>query len=188
GRDSHTAVWTGSEMIVWGGGSFPSLNTGGRYDPATDSWTATSTTNAPNGRFRHSAVWTGSEMIVWGGLFYDNGYMYVNSGGRYDPATDSWTATSTTSAADPRYIHTAVWTGSEMIVWGGYAGSFLNTGGRYDPATDSWAAMTTTNAPDPRYSHTAVWTGSEMIVWGGYDYNYSRYLNTGGRHDPATDS
>ena len=31
-------------MIVWGG-SF--LNTGGRYDPDTDTWTATSTTNAP---------------------------------------------------------------------------------------------------------------------------------------------
>ena len=26
--------------------------------------------------------------------------------------------------------HTAVWTGSEMIVWGGYGGTFLNTGGQ----------------------------------------------------------
>jgi hypothetical protein len=32
-----------------------------------DTWTATSTTNAPFGRDYHSAVWTGSEMIVWGG-------------------------------------------------------------------------------------------------------------------------
>src|SRR5262249_1047100 len=32
-----------------------------------DSWTATSTTNAPSGRYYHTAVWTGSEMIVWGG-------------------------------------------------------------------------------------------------------------------------
>src|SRR6476646_314647 len=35
-----------------------------------DSWTATSTTNAPTGRFYHTAVWTGSEMIVWGGYFF----------------------------------------------------------------------------------------------------------------------
>ena len=27
------------------------FNTGGRYDPSTDSWTATSTTNAPAARF-----------------------------------------------------------------------------------------------------------------------------------------
>jgi hypothetical protein len=32
-----------------------------------DSWTATSTTNAPSPRSSHTAVWTGSEMIVWGG-------------------------------------------------------------------------------------------------------------------------
>ena len=59
-------MWTGSEMIVWGG-SWRHLNTGGRYNPSTDSWTATSTTNAPAARDGHTAVWTGSEMIVWGG-------------------------------------------------------------------------------------------------------------------------
>ena len=48
----------------------------------------------------------------------------LTTGGRYDPATDSWTATSTTSAPAARYYHTAVWTGSEMIVWGGDSGSY----------------------------------------------------------------
>ena len=46
--------------------------------------------------------------------------MYLNTGGRYNPGTDSWTATSTTNAPTARHCHTAVWTGSEMIVWGGY--------------------------------------------------------------------
>ena len=32
-----------------------------------DTWTATSTVNAPSPRFDHTAVWTGSEMIIWGG-------------------------------------------------------------------------------------------------------------------------
>ena len=63
----HTAVWTGSEMIVWGGLWLRRFNSGGRYNPSTDSWTATSTTNAPTARYGHTAVWTGSEMIVWGG-------------------------------------------------------------------------------------------------------------------------
>ena len=36
----HTAVWTGSEMIVWGGFHIDTLNTGGRYIPSTDSWVA----------------------------------------------------------------------------------------------------------------------------------------------------
>ena len=83
---------------------------------------------------------------------------------------DTWTATSTTGAPDGRAYHTAVWTGSEMIVWGGAdsSGNDISTGGRYNPSTDSWTATSTTNAPSARSAHTAVWTGSEMIVWGGH--------------------
>jgi hypothetical protein len=121
GRIAHTAVWTGSEMIVWGGGSGnPSLNTGGKYDPGTDSWTATSTTNAPSVRTNHTAVWTGSEMIIWGGYFYDGSPHWLNTGGRYNPSADSWIATSMTNAPVGRSSHTAVWTGSERVIWGGY--------------------------------------------------------------------
>ena len=185
GRTYHTAVWTGSEMIVWGGQNenFVYLNTGGRYNPSTDSWTATNNTNAPTARSLHTAEWTGSEMIVWGG---SNGNNVVNTGGRYNPGTDSWTATTTTNAPTARYVHTAVWTGSEMIVWGGSDFFvFFNTGGRYNPSTDTWTATTTTNAPAARDSHTAVWAGSEMIVWGGFN---SGELNTGGRYNPGTNS
>jgi len=182
GRANHTAVWTGSEMIVWGGlGPIP-LNTGGRYNPSTDSWVTTTTTNAPVGRSYHTAVWTGAEMIVWGGL---NDAGSLNSGGRYNPTTDSWTPTTITNAPDARYIHTAVWTGSEMIVWGGFNDNYLNTGGRYNPGTDSWTPTSTTNPPDARQFHTAVWTGSEMIVWGGYG---SAVFNTGGRYNPVTNN
>jgi hypothetical protein len=187
GRLGHTAVWTGSEMIVWGGfnGSTPYLSTGGRYNPSTDSWTATSTINAPAGRYEHTAVWTGSEMIVWGG---GNNTGIFNTGGRYNPSTDSWATTSTTGAPDAREFHTAVWTGSEMIVWGGQSGlNLFNTGGRYNPSTDTWTATSTTGAPDGRYFHTGIWTGSEMIVWGGSN-PFIGYFNTGGRYDPSTDS
>src|SRR5439155_17250431 len=88
------------------------------------------------------------------------------SGGCTD---DTWTPTSLTNAPAARSRHTAVWTGSEMIVWGGFAGfsGFLNTGGRDTPSADSWTPTSITNAPGARDSHTAVWTGSEMIVWGG---------------------
>ena len=35
------------------------------------------------------------------------------------PCTDNTWAATTTANAPGRYLHTAVWTGSEMIVWGG---------------------------------------------------------------------
>jgi N-acetylneuraminic acid mutarotase len=186
-RDYHTAVWTGSEMIVWGGvNGLVDFNAGGRYSPNTDSWTATSTTNAPTARASHTAVWTGSEMIVWGGAFYDGTSTYFNTGGRYNPSTDSWVATNITDAPSARALQTAVWIGSEMIVWGGafYDGTnyVFNTGGRYIPSTNTWTATSITEAPSARYRHSAVWNGSEMIVWGGLNWN------TGGRYNPSTDS
>ena len=107
-------------------------------------------------------------MIVWGGT--DSTFNDCNTGGRYSPNTDSWIATSTGNAPSPRDSHTAVWTGSEMIVWGGIfccPAMDFNTGGRYNPGTDSWVATSIANAPFARENHTAVWTGSQMIVWGG---------------------
>src|SRR5438552_606846 len=181
-RSAHTAVWTGSEMIIWGGtqGGVVYLNTGGRYNPSTDSWTATSTTNAPAVRYYHTAVLTDSEMIVWGGF----GGFPLNTGGRYDPGSNSWTATTTTNAPAARYSHPAVWIGSEMIVWGGTDNtSYFNTGGRSNPGTDSWTATSIINALRGRAYPTALWTGSQMIVWGGF--RPQGPLNTGGRYCAA---
>src|SRR5437667_74463 len=177
-------------MIIWGGANLNHgvLITGGGYDPATDSWTATTTTNAPTGRGSQAAVWTGSELIIWGGF---NGTVELNTGGRYNPITDHWTATTTTSAPFARGNHTAVWTGSEMIIWGGFGcggNCDLNSGGRYNPSRDSWIATSLNNAPSPRDSQTAVWTGSEVIVWGGTFCCPAIEFNTGGRYNAGTDS
>ena len=190
GRNVHTAVWTGIEMIIWGGGSsVMGFNSGGRYNPSTDSWLPTSTSaSVPTPRFCHSAIWTGTEMVVWGGRV--DVYSELKDGGRYNPITDEWRPTSKASAPTARYQHTVIWTGSEMIVWGGYGHNspdqYKNSGGRYNPETDSWLPTSTvTGVPKGRLGHSAVWTGSEMIIWGGKGESF---LNTGGRYNPATDT
>jgi hypothetical protein len=237
GRLRHTAVWTGNQMIVWGGesgGLGATTNTGGRYDPVTDTWTPMTVTNAPAPREWHSAVWTGSELIVWGGCSTISCNQRFNDGGRYDPVSDTWrpitssiaarythqafwtgdkmivwggttdpqgysfdpdtniwTPITTTNAPAPAFGSAGIWTGSELIVWGGctvYASpcpSYVQGGGRYQPDTDTWTPITTTNAPATRNAHTAVWTGSEMIVWGG---SGTGCLNTGGRYNPNADT
>src|SRR4029453_18549805 len=102
----------------------------------------------------------------------------------YDPVADTWLPLSTIDAPDTRASHTAVWTGSVMIVWGG--GGYENTGGRYDPIADTWLPTSTFGAPEGRTSHSAVWTGSMMVVWAGY--NGTAPINTGGRYDPVSDT
>jgi hypothetical protein len=182
-RNWATAVWTGKEMIVWGGEDGKSEATGGRYDPATDTWKPTSTSVAPRPRSGHVAVWTGTEMIVWGG--YDGSNVLL-SGGRYDPATDTWAVTSTTgapaNASEPR----AVWAGKEMIVWGGQDTTGVASGA-YNPSKDAWRPLSTIGAPLSQLGASLVWTGSEVIVWGGYVPNACASA-LGALYDPATDT
>ncbi len=181
-RSGHTAVWTGTQMIVWGGNKsvyVGYLSDGARYNPATDSWSPLSTVGAPFMTTDHVAVWTGSKMLIWSG----------NGGAIYDPATDSWTAMSMSGAPSPRSYPTAAWTGTEMIIWGGKgvtSNQFLSDGARYNPLTDSWSPISTSGAPSARYGHTAIWTGSTMIIWGGT--TNIGFTNTGGIYTPASDS
>ena len=189
-RDSHVAVWTGTKMVIWGGGDevFNAKNTGGRYDPATNTWQATSTTGAAAARLYHTAVWTGAKMIVWGGWAGGTNGRDMDTGGQYDPAADSWTATTRTGAPTSRDTHVAAWSGSRMVVWGGQDDNAVaqGTGGRYDPVGNAWTTTSLTNAPAARWMHTGVWTGSRLIVWGGFDGTLDR--NDGAVYDPGADT
>ncbi len=192
-RTQHVAVWTGSDMIVWGGWNGSSYyRNGGKYNPATDSWTATTTTNAPVARRLHTGVWDSSEqvMYVWGGY----GGASFNSGGVYDPNSNSWVSTCDTTGfpcyvPEGRYYHTMDPIGylSSAAIWGGTDTDDMNTGGNltYNGGTGTWWDATDTIDPDcpsPRAKHTSVnlygwryymvWT---MVIWGGDDR-----LNSGG--------
>jgi N-acetylneuraminic acid mutarotase len=122
-------------------------------------------------------------MIIWGGQ--DASPVNRYDGARYNPATDTWTPMSTVGAPSARQASSAVWTGREMIVWGGADNSgSVNTGGRYNPAMDAWVASTTTaGAPTARQSHSGIWTGSRMIVTHGGILG-NGMLNTGGIYQP----
>lgn len=177
-------VWTGTELIIWGGnssGGGDSLNTGARYNPATDTWQAMSEDEAPSKRGGHTMTWTGSELIVWGGR--RRGGDLHKSGGRYDPLTDTWTPTTKENAPALRIGHTAVWTGTEMIIWGGTQWKF----DLYNPRTDQWReGQAFDNTPLTRTGHSAIWTGSEMIIWGGRDIYQDKHLKDGSAYDPIT--
>ncbi len=117
-RNRHTAVWTGTEMIVWGGTESPTeYNTGGRYDPVTDTLDCDHHRRVRRSpAMNHTAVWTGTEMIVWGGFTGSvTEHRRTLRPGHRHLGRDDLTGMPSGSA---RY-HTAVWTGTEMIVWGG---------------------------------------------------------------------
>ncbi len=118
-------------------------------------------------------------------------------GGRYDLMTDSWRSISEIGAPEARIDHVMVWTGNEMVVWGGWLPSnpAFSSGGRYDPITDTWEPTSMVNAPPGRVDSVAIWTGKEALFTGGdwfcptsdpgcHDSIYA----SGARYDPASDS
>jgi len=114
-------------------------------------------------------------MIVWGGKNVDA----VDTGARYDPVEDIWVATSTDGTPGIRFAHTAIWTGSQMIVWGGTNAPAVTVGGGgYDPIEDLWTPATEVDGPGVRVGHSAIWTGERMLVWDGTEDA------TGGSYDP----
>jgi N-acetylneuraminic acid mutarotase len=190
-RQSPAAVWTGTEVLYWGGfSSATPLRSGGRFKPTTNLHTTIPLGGAPSGWNGHSAVWTGSEMIIWGGRDGTTGDNYFLTGAAFNATTGTWTALGTANAPAARREHTAVWTGTEMIVWGGVNGvngtNRLDSGAKYEPITGTWTTLSGFDAPSPRSGHSAVWTGSEMIIWGGSGAGGA--LGDGARYHPATNS
>ena len=183
-RYLHTAVWSGTEMLVYGGrdnaGAFSS---GARFNPSgAGTWTAMN--DGPTARSFHTAVWTGTSMLVWGGN-PAAGATTLATGGQYVPSTNTWTSLSVADAPQGRTQHAAVWNGQEMIIWGGTTSAdganpvYTSTGARYSPVSNAWTALAAQNSPAARVLPAAVWTGSEMIIWGGSN---GTALNTGGRY------
>ena len=188
------AVWADTEMIIWDEGEDGRihLNTGGRYNPLaslplTDTWKEISATNAPPARGGYDAVWTGKEVIIWGATWI-NDSSFINNVWKYNPFKDTWREISTKNVPSRRGGHAVAWTGKEMMIWGGFiigmrvSTNYLNTGWGYNPVSDTWKEISTKNAPSERFIPTVVWTGKEMIIWGGQ--NNEGYLNTGGRYLP----
>lgn len=173
GREKATAVWDGNAVLVWGGfGQRSALSSGLAYVPGSNRWSRLPDAPIP-GRERHTAVWTGREMVVWGGgPRVEDGAQFAD-GAAYDPQSGDWRILAD-APIGPRQEHSAVWTGHEMIVWGGTDrlvaggafGGLLDDGAVYDPVSDHW----TTIADGPlagRFAQSAVWTGSSMVVFGG---------------------
>jgi N-acetylneuraminic acid mutarotase len=217
-RQAPWIVPTDAGMLVFGGlrqaGSSgdPFLDDGSIYRACDDVWSPISGTNAPHAAtaeiaHRPAPTWTGSELFVWGGsdpnadptLYQEGTPVFWAS--RYDAASNAWSEMDRANEPTARDDAARVWTGKELLIWGGYAQSDVKAwvnhddGARYDPASDRWTKLSSENAPAGRYvTNHFVWTGSELVVWGGlhvdagsgYDPTYAS-LSDGGVYDVGAD-
>lgn len=169
GRNYPHAAWTGTMLLVFGGGSdvlddervqqqlpvgHPAL--GARFSPGEDwfspdddEWRPMSPEGAPAQRKHAAFEWTGEELLVWGGQWEE---VHYDSLGRVESKSYQ---------------------------------SF-NDGARYDPITNRWRAMASSPLSARAYPWSC-WTGEQLVVWGGFGEGFVP-LDDGAVYDPATDT
>ena len=140
-----------------------------------------------------SVVWTGSELLVWGGAEGDQDQERYRDGAAYSPSTGRWRLLPS-APLSARVDQATVWTGTEMIVWGGYdqesteASQVTANGAAYDPSTNRWL-MLPASPLSARAGSVAMWTGAEMVILGGQSgqtaNSSSQSYGDGAAYDPA---
>jgi hypothetical protein len=176
-RADSAMVWTGSELVIWGGeGPNGPVGDGAAYNPQANRWRQLSPSPL-SARLGASAVWAGSKLLIWGGHARDG---QASDGAAYDPSHDSWEPLPP-SPLSPRSEAPAVWTGQEMFVWGGIGEVpapvrvVPNQGfqtppvaaAAYNLRTRTWRALTASRFAGMEPFWKAAWTGSAMVVTGG---------------------
>ena len=138
-RQDAAAVWDGSQVLVVGGSRIGTSAThyysrGLSFDPSTNQWKTLPPMAYP--RTAAAAVWTGSQLLVWGGATVaSHGTVPPPHGEAFDPSTNRWSPLAK-SPLRGRDDPAAVWTGSQMFIWGGQAtdgDTFFYDGALYTP-------------------------------------------------------
>lgn len=119
-RSGATAVWDGSEALFIGGtrtGATGPVADGVAFNPATGQWRRLPSMGYARSGF--AAAWTGRQMLIWGGMTgsYQNQQIPPH-GAAYTPAANVWSALPM-SPLRGRNLPIAVWTGQQLMVWGG---------------------------------------------------------------------
>ena len=160
-RNGASAVWTGTEVVVWGGygpGVSGLAPQGAAFNPATGVWRMLPASPlSPS--LGQVAVWDGSEVLVWEGIALNPSFPTHGDGAAYKPATNSWRKLAPAPYSAQRVV--TAWTGTVLVMLGGYgpdgpAGfDSIHGGAAYDPRTDSWTAISSPPLPT---SHSLAWT------------------------------
>ncbi|WAR22177.1 ATRN1-like protein [Mya arenaria] len=173
----HSAVLIGSKMYVIFGHNSPNRT-----------FTTVQTQGARiKGGYGHTSVLYGGEIYVYGGYIAGvSGTQYSLTDRLYsfNPVNSTWKILA--SSGSPRYLHSAVFLGELMLIFGGntHNDTSISYGAKcyspdfmaYDPKCNSWSYLNKAELlPDSaRYGHIAQpytdEAGAEkMLIFGGFD-------------------
>ena len=176
-RDGHTAtLLQNGQVLVAGGfntapdGSSNYLSGAELYNPATGAWTTTGSMSTA--REAHTAtLLPNGEVLVTGGIAFISGSPVIFSSAElYNPATGTWTKTSSMSVGREQHTATLLPNGQVLVAGGFHFDPSFNdsiaSAELFTPAKGKWTATGSLNTP--RYDHVALQlvTGNPLVLDG----------------------
>jgi hypothetical protein len=195
-RFGHTAIWTGKEMLIWGGCNHlgptgrctKDFADGAFFNPhaeekGLDPWRPLPAPDFLVGRVDHSAIWSGHALIVWGGK---HNAATLTDGGIYTEE-DGWRRLSDIlpDGEFGRSEHSAAYEPlrGRMIIWGGKGQGYPSSTLVYDIGGNTWSRAATQGDPIGRTGQTSTWIQDSLVVWGGLNPS-SGFIGSGGIFNP----
>ncbi len=161
GRTAAAAVWGGDRVWIWGGTGSAGAPTpaGLSFEPGTGSWSS-----LPGG----GGAGTRSPCVAWMGdrLFVAGAVADApHTAAIFDPDDQSWTPLGGPPADETRSRPACVWTGEEVLMWGGDAGG---TGHAWNVEAAAWRPLPSLAGAADVYAVHGEWTGEEAaFLWAG---------------------
>jgi hypothetical protein len=140
GRSDFGCCVIEGELYVMGGQDNETKLSGvEKYTPSSDTWSAM--VPLPAARARHAAVAMGSVMYVLGGELSDDegGSRVTASVLRFDSTQGTWSEVAPMPAA--RHAFAACAVGSDVYIFGGYAGREQASVFKYDTVANAWSTL-----------------------------------------------
>ncbi len=160
GNNGRIVVHDGRIVWLWYG-EYAECAT---YDPNADRWTPLPSFDQTR-RTGALVASAGTTLVVFSGAphrRYSDPDPPTPGGYRLDGET--WRPLATKHQPSARLGAHHVWTGTELVVWGGDKRGPVATGAAYDPVKDSWRKLATNGAPPSRTSGP-VWSGRELWLF-----------------------
>lgn len=167
-RAAHAAVWTGEELLIFGGTNGADvgepLRSGLAFHPASETWREIAPSPVGVSWWPGmKVVWTGDRLIAVTAVSDDE--TWTKQILTYWPEDDTWEVA--TFPDERTHIGAVVWTGAEVLLVGGDHNAPDDTAWAFEPGIGQWRQLT--NPPiDPVEEMRGVWAGDEAIFFGGY--------------------
>jgi hypothetical protein len=171
GRQGHVAVWTGNEMVIYGGQPGPSsaddhrISTGregAAFRPSDASWRLLPVSPLKP-RSSPLAIWSGNDVLLWGG-WSNSPYTRLKDGAAYSPASNTWRLLAPAPLSGVG-LSAGAWTGKLWFVLDGIDPEVDSTASlaAFDPNTNSWSRERSLDVPASRLA-SAAWDGDALIL------------------------